>query len=269
MKNKRRWTQELNTLSAYLDGELSIAEQEKLEALLNRETDLRDRLEALRKTRLLVRRLPRQNAPHNFTLTADMVEVYKKNPQPLVPILRLASSLAAILLVVLFGVELLIGGRLQFGSQLAAKPMMEAAKFADDAAQEPLILWGASDVDGMGGAEFAPQEPMLEMVPVAPEAEMEEELPAEAPETETMALPDEEVDMFSAQDRAAGEDQLILGINTNEGGDIIQRSEPAAHPSQARLIWRDPLRLGQLALAVIAVGGGVTLYALHHKRLNG
>lgn len=260
MKNKRRWTQELNTLSAYLDGELSTAEQEKLEALLKRESDLRDRLEALRKTRLLVRRLPRQNAPHNFTLTADMVEVYKKNPQPLVPILRLASSLAAILLVVLFGVELLIGGRLQFGSQLAAKPMMEAAKIADEDAQEPLILWGPSDVDGMGGAEFAAEEPMLEM---------EEEMLAEAPETEMMPLPDEEIDMFSAEDRGADEDQLILGINTDEGGEIIQRSEPAAHPSQARLIWRDPLRLGQLALAVIAVGGGVTLWILHHKRLNG
>ena len=110
MNNERRRRHDLEKLSTYLDNALSLREKNRLEARLAKEPDLRERLEQLRRTKLLVGGLPRLRAPRNFTLTREMVTVRKPKKQPLFSYLRLASSLAAVLLVVLFGVEIFLGG---------------------------------------------------------------------------------------------------------------------------------------------------------------
>jgi negative regulator of sigma E activity len=61
-------------LSAYLDGELTEAERERLEARLAQDPSLRAELQAMRSTVSLMRELPQVSAPRNFILTASMVE---------------------------------------------------------------------------------------------------------------------------------------------------------------------------------------------------
>lgn len=261
MKNERRTNPELNTLSAYLDNAISAQDKAVLEKRLKHEPALREKLENLRRTKIILSYLPRLKAPRNFTLTPDMVTVRRKKRQPLFTALRLASSLAAILLVVLFGVELIVGGRLQETPLTASEPMMEAARVADqEATPEPLIIWsepgvGGGEPSGLGGNGLAVEEPMLEMDPALPETETEEEvLPQEQPEAE--------VESFALEDDVTDGKNLILGINPEEGGEIIDESEPAGQTEEAPFSLPVTLRLLQIALAAIALIGALTLLVL-------
>lgn len=251
MNNKRRKTRELNELSAYLDNALPAREMRKLEARLAVEPALQEQLDNLRRTKLALSRLTRLQAPRNFTLTPDMVPVRKPRKQPLQGALRLASALAAVLLVVSFGARFILN-EIQQPAMLAAEaPAMEAARAPDEASPEPLIQWGppsnGGEAGGMGGDSLAMEEPMREMEPV-PEEEV-----AEAPlETE--------------QPAAKGGD-LILGINPDQGGEIIDRSQPAVIlPDQVSKAGPDFFFWVQITLGVIAAGGGLTLWILRQRR---
>ncbi len=68
MSIERPTPDELLTLSAYLDGELSSVEREALEARLAEDIELQAELEDLRQTVELVRSLPRLKAPRDFML---------------------------------------------------------------------------------------------------------------------------------------------------------------------------------------------------------
>jgi len=123
MNNEKRRKQDIELLSTYLDNALKPRQKSRLEARLSQNEELREQLEQLRRTKMLVGSLARIRAPHNFTLTPEMVKVRKPKKQPFFTYLRLASSLAAILLVVLFGVELFLGGGLTPKLQ-SAEPVM-------------------------------------------------------------------------------------------------------------------------------------------------
>jgi hypothetical protein len=284
MKNERRSTQELNRLSAYLDGALTASEQKQLEAALMHDQNLREKLENLRRTKIILGSLPRMRAPHNFTLSPDMVTVRRKKQQPFVNLLRLASSLAAVLLVVLVGVELVLGGKFQMpGAMMAEAPLTEEVAVSDaEASPEPLIQWfqggvgggGKEAVTGMGGgaimeesaSEIYIEEAPVEEMPVEemPEETLPEEEMEEAAEAEMMpqinAEPQEQADSSAAQ-----VDGLILGVNPDQGGEVLSRSEPGAEDEPAQAAW--PLiRWVQIILAVITIAGGLLLWNLKRKQ---
>ncbi len=87
-------------LSAFLDGELSAQEKALLETRLQENPELQKGLEEMQRTRAVLRSLPRYHVPRNFTLTPAMVG--KKSQPQLFPIMRLASIMASILLVLTF-----------------------------------------------------------------------------------------------------------------------------------------------------------------------
>lgn len=292
MKNERQRTRDLALLSAYLDGELRPAERQALVARLQTDPDLGERLENLRKTKLTVGYLPRVRAPHNFTLTPEMVTVRPKKAQPFAATMRLTSALAAILLVVLFGAEFLITSGSLARLQMDAEPMMEAAVVLDDAEPEPLIVWGHP---GVGGAEgfvegrggdgpVTMAEPvMVESMPVEVEVAVEEEiileespvvdseaeiLPEEAPEllleADVSPPTEKEIEALQVVSGMDGE-MLILGINLEEGGEIISRSADTVVVEEARPAWLGILRVLQVALGAIVVGGGLAWWLLSRR----
>jgi hypothetical protein len=189
MKNERQRARELESLSAYLDGELNLADRQALVARLQHEPDLQARLEQLHRIKLTVGYLPRLRAPRNYTLTPEMVAVRSQKKSPFMAPLRLASALAAILLVVLFGAEFLLTSGPLASPQTASAPIMEAAILMDEAEPEPLILWGSPGVgggadmpiEGRGGDGPVMMEApvMVESMPVEMEVAVEEEMPAE------------------------------------------------------------------------------------------
>jgi len=91
----------LEALSAYLDGELTENERERVERLLEVDQDLQNMHEQLMRTRSVLRRTPQLRAPRNYFLTPEMVGQKEKRSRAF-PILRFASAFAALLLVVLF-----------------------------------------------------------------------------------------------------------------------------------------------------------------------
>ncbi len=102
-----------------------------------------------------------------------------------------------------------------------------------------------------------------------PEEALPEEEMEEAAEAEMMpqinAEPQEQ-----AVSSAAQVDGLILGINPDQGGEVLSRSEPGAEDEPAQAAW--PLiRWVQIILAVITIAGGLILWNLKrnqrsHKR---
>jgi len=263
MNNERRRINELNTLSAYLDNALNKQEAENLETRLEKETELREKLENLKRTKILLSRLDRIRAPRNYTLTPDMVKVRGQKNKPLFLTLRLATSFAAILLVALFGVQLALQGGIIPPRMQSEAPMLEAASVEDEATPEPLIFWTepgvGGGVEGYGGG---PPEGMAEESFIAEEpVEGEEEAPAEEP-----AMPKEQPEIESVPSIQDYEDSSpILGINPEESGKILDRSQPGVEEQEVAPDWSTIIQWIQIALAVIAVGGGVTLLLIRRK----
>ncbi len=125
---------DLEQLSAYLDQQLDPGRRTRLEARLRAEPQLRATFDDLRRTRTLLRRLPRMRAPRNFTLTPQMVGkpiARESSPRRAYPIFQFASALASLLLVVV-----ILGDFLGLGVAPAAAPLVSSQKDLNSAAQE-------------------------------------------------------------------------------------------------------------------------------------
>ncbi len=149
---------DLELLSAFLDGELSPAEAEKLEARLATDKQLSGTFEALRATSEVVGSLPEVRPPRSFALTQELVR-----PRRAYPILQLGTAMAALGFVLVVGADLLLSSAA--GSRTEVP---EQAFFAADQLDEqPLPAAG----------DAAPAEaPVLEDA-IIEEAEMESALP--------------------------------------------------------------------------------------------
>lgn len=149
---------EIEKLSAYLDGQLNESEAAQVEARLQSDPELDSILNNLRATRSLLRKLPARKAPRNFTLTRKMVGLKPPLPRTY-PLLRLATTFAALLFLLSFSVNAL-------------------SPYVSFSAPAPAFGFG-----GGGGSDAAAQEaPASEessMLDIAPAAT---ELPAEATE---------------------------------------------------------------------------------------
>src|SRR5688500_16254364 len=91
--------QDLERLSAYLDGELSAGERSALETRLQTDADLRRELSLLRQTVALIQTAAPYKAPRDFTLTPEMVRA--RQPRVLLfPATALVSTLSAVAAIV-------------------------------------------------------------------------------------------------------------------------------------------------------------------------
>jgi negative regulator of sigma E activity len=281
MMNERRRNQDLELLSAYLDNELSPTQSQALEARLHSDPDMQARLEKLRQTKRLLAELPRLRAPRRYTLSPEMVTVRRPKKQPFVGTLRLTSALAAVMLVVMFGVEFLLTSGPLARPQMEAAPMVETA--LDSGEPQPLIVWGQpgaggaeAKVNGMGGGVDMMEEPMMiESMPVEREVavedapapgEMPEDIPAGEPEIMLEAMPEAQEEAYALQMPLDDESGMpILGINPEEGGEIISRSSDFIVEETTQPAWRRALRAVQIALGAIAVGGGLAWWVLRRR----
>ncbi|MDO8944767.1 MAG: hypothetical protein Q7U75_16420 [Desulfobacterales bacterium] len=144
-------------LSAYLDGQLTEAEQRRAQAVLARRADLRQGYEELRRTRAVLRAAPRRRAPRNFTLTPAMV----RQVRPVfrwgwAPSFRLASALATFLFVLSFFFRLSPAGLPAMAPMTAPAPLaaqsgrvMQEKTQLDSSTTPPIIIWNDS---GRGNA---------------------------------------------------------------------------------------------------------------------
>jgi hypothetical protein len=108
-------------LSAYLDGQLSPRENARLEARLQADDEMNNSLEQLRRTRVVLRSLPKVRSPRNYTLSASRVRVRPIIPK-IYPAFRLASAMAMLLFaLVVIGDFLSPGLQRLYAPQTSAK----------------------------------------------------------------------------------------------------------------------------------------------------
>jgi hypothetical protein len=136
------------TLSAYLDDQLSAQERHELESRLTRYPELRNGLEELRATRMILRSLPKLHAPRNFTLTPSMAgqRVGASTSSGVYPILRLASMLATLFFLIV------TAGGLTLRFTLHAQTVVMRANQVQNAQPAPPFGMGG----GGGGSNEAP-----------------------------------------------------------------------------------------------------------------
>ena len=140
--------QDWETLSAYLDDQLTETEKRQVQDLMTLRPELKQGLEELRRTRAVLRAAPRRRAPRNFTLTPQMAQ--KARPRfrwGWTPSFSFASAMAAVLLVLSFFF------RLNLPQPTFLTPMAAQAPMAQEStgANPPIIVWN-QPATGMGGA---------------------------------------------------------------------------------------------------------------------
>ncbi|MBI5669569.1 MAG: zf-HC2 domain-containing protein [Chloroflexi bacterium] len=148
--------QDLELLSAYLDGELTAAERSALDARLQREPELRRELDTLRATVGLIRALPPLKAPRDYTLDERLIRPARLWIFPATATFSAISAAAATLLLVLGVITLLTANAPKSAPsagapQVAAQPTQQITPTAA-AASEMLALSPALTLEAAGAA---------------------------------------------------------------------------------------------------------------------
>lgn len=171
MKQQQLSNNDWQLLSEYLDGQISPRDKANLEKRMHTQVELREGLEELRQTRMILRTATKQRVPRNFTLTASMVEQVRPRPWlRFVPMLNFASAAAALALVVVMVYGLLPGAVPASAPAATEAPSLMAAESApqEDASGEApkIIQWGGGAY-GLGGGGAVDAPPMIQAAPQA------------------------------------------------------------------------------------------------------
>lgn len=184
-KSEHEWAEE--SLSAYIDGELSAKEIARVEKHLQECQACTDNLVTLRQTVALLKELPTVPAPRSFALRPAPVR--PKARAAAAPgwgygLLKGATALAALLLVVLISGDLAL--RFVGGFRLAAPaPMAPAAEVALAPSASPTIPLMQDEEELVFGEGKTGETPTAEAPPVNGEEPPPPPAEAPAPEAET------------------------------------------------------------------------------------
>jgi len=294
MKQQQLSNNDWQLLSEYLDGQISPRDKTNLEKRMQTQVELREGLEELRQTRMILRSATKQRVPRNFTLTPSMVE--KVRPKPwlrFVPVLNFASAAAALALVVVMVYGLLPGAvpvsapAAPAATQSTSLMAQEAAPAADASAEAPdIILWGGGAYGLGGGGDSSPmgggidaQPPMMQ---AAPEVKDLSNLPEEAaPEIGVMEAPPEAVQPAPEVEQPAQEDnrvartplegsEPILGVvppqeaQSENQRQLAEQAVEAARETQPQPVERNWM-IPAVVLGAVALAAALASYLLRRK----
>ncbi len=250
---------DFNRLMAYLDGALSTKERARFERQLAASEDLKRTMLEQKRLKAALRALPIKKAPRDFMLTPEMVK-QRKSVSPMFPAFRLASMIATVLLVVVFAGEYLLAPALQSARSKTAATEAAAVKMpmaSSEATEEPLIFWNAQPATkGMGGgADTMAGKESLALPEAAPP-------PVENSEEEVST---DQVEATPVEPSDIDQEALILGLNTEEGGQVISQSVDSAQVETQRLALT-PIQWVKIGLGALALGLGITALVLRRKR---
>jgi anti-sigma factor RsiW len=241
-------------ISEYLDDQLSPKEKNRLEERIRIRPELREGLEELQHTRVILRSVPKRRAPHNFTLTPEMVR--PRSISRLFPVLSFSSALATVLIVVTLVFRLLPGVSVSSASQVqrfaapaapAAPAIAPVSPFTSSSAQNPaadaqtsptpeIITWGqqqnkmsANSTLGFGGGPGQPASPSKGAAPLVAPGVIEAQPSQEAP---LQALPPAASSPLATPEPALAQPNAqVLAVPTNKaspasGAATLKRNSP-------------------------------------------
>ncbi|MBN2045018.1 MAG: hypothetical protein JW757_08370 [Anaerolineales bacterium] len=172
----------IETLSAYLDGQLPEEELRLVRERLAHDASLRAMLDDLRQVRYVLRQTPGLKRRRNFVLSPEMVRKQKTFFRAM-NVSRAISAVASVLLVVALGSQYLLSGGMNFAAAPAAD-MAESAnsELTEAVAEEPMMMEAPQELQSMAASTEEDAAAVEEM------ADQPAEEPAEAalaPEVET------------------------------------------------------------------------------------
>ena len=252
----------LEAISAYLDGELTGNDRERIERLLQEDESLQNWYEELRRTRSLLRSTPILRAPRNFYLTPEMAG-YKAGPNRAFPILRFASAFAALLLVLLFlGDLFVIPGPVMAPARSVL--VAESVELEEEAAVMEAEVYPSQ-------APVAPAELLMQEAPVegesAPQAAEDENISSSMDSVQPMekSVPTQLPGSFGETDEMLGdaaEDMVGAGIEIEPDAsndlldDEVERS----------LDYRYFVRVTEYALLIITLITGIAAFYFFRRK---
>lgn len=265
-------------LSAYLDGQLDPTQRANLEARLKTNPVLAETLRSLSQTRSMLRSLPMLKAPRSFKLTPEMAGL---RPVPrFYPFFQLASVLASLLLVVVLAGDFL-------GLSLGARTAATAPASAPLQAVQPTQVAGvqsfsaksssnagtlvgtpsalatqqdqvaASPALGTGAAAPTAYPPRAAILAATQAPELASTESAEAsqipPELSSAPFNPEVTPTASATEQV---------LPTPTPTMVGQVQAPVPVETQRPPNSLPPIRIGEIVLALVAAGTGLTAYLL-------
>ena len=275
---------EWETLSAYLDGQLSTNDRIRLEELLTERPEMRVALKDLRRTRDFLRSQPSLRAPRNFTLSPQPIgiRIKERSSSSAFLVLSAVSTLASILLVLVFVSDMLITG---------------AGPSQNFVAQAPIEEYLA--VEETVPESFSPAEGELQDIPPTEINLQEVQVPSVAAESEVLeSMAEEEVETLSKaietidesrtggaiqtpilesvspdfEEAPGGKTELEPGLYDEDTGRLEPSVDQDISPT-AQLIEKLPLlmqrstmRILEMILIMIAISAG--LAALFIRRIG-
>ena len=256
---------DLAQISAYLDGELSQRDSNKLEARMEGNPEFQAALEDLKTVKAVLSHTPRLSVPRNFTLKPRLVESPRRHsPMRGYHLAAAALSFLFIGVVVLdVGSGVLKGGLSAARAPKADEVMLEAA------------------VEEMGEAAPLAKELAVEEE-ISPAAEMEEaplapEYLATGVEGESAEMEGEETNAVQEEaDRASEVGEDALGEESPDVGNELSQDEdtepedswipPDQEPSPAVDVIQIPwLRILEIVFGLGAVGFGAAAWIRRRK----
>ena len=135
-------------LSAYLDDALPPRQREAFERLLDEDAELRRELTAQRRIRQQMLRLPQRAVPRSFTLDPALYGPPRKERlAQAYPVLRAATALTAVFLLIILAANLWTGPGLGSADMVsmaepmpAAAPLFEAAEMEQEMVAETAVV---------------------------------------------------------------------------------------------------------------------------------
>lgn len=172
---------EFEKLSQYVDGELEAHEAAKIEELMVKNPAAREVFTELQTTRQLLGELPEIRLPKSYTLTPEMVGI--KSRSTAYPVMRFATVIAALGLVVLVGLDFLSSG-ISLGARAPAmEAQMEFAAPAAEMLPEAEVMKSAVEEEALVDAPAEMADTMVnEGIGAAQEGAEEERAVAEEPQ---------------------------------------------------------------------------------------
>jgi hypothetical protein len=279
---------DLESLSAYLDGQLPPRQRRRLEVRLSGEPELKEALNEMQGTHAALKSLSKLRVPRNFTLTPEMVGKPAVRAR-LYPTMRLASAVASILFIFvmvgdMLGMPAVIAPgesqKLYQVEMAEGEVIPQVMVEEEEIVEEPVMEAESQEI--VGGLE-APAEPASELEGTVEaailEADMADEegraITSEIPE-ETIPPTDEEaasegVDMTSAPTptfTATPEvDPLILMPTTElkDDGDVFVPMTEPDEPERFGVYELPWVRILEIFLALSAIGTGIIALLLRRQ----
>ena len=221
-------------ISAYIDGELTAAEQAEVEARLQNDPEWQRELKSLQQTVALIQQLPPRTAPRNFTLDARKFSK-PALPFPLTMTFSALSTAAAVLLFVFGGYFLL---QADIRPQSASSPPQQQATQVEAVAAAPSPT--ALSTQAPPPATLAPQG-----TPIA-ETEIQAQMPQAADRER------DETGEEAASEPLADDAGTIGLFSTDENAQAPSSSEALA---ESRAQTEAQTAFGETT-ATVALGGG-------------